>query len=93
MNRKLSAVIKGTHRQLDRIQIPTGDWYYSDKSNEIYHYDMGVWEAYPRKEPRPHEYFRHHTLKVVPDDAVPISVIIHDECIVIDEFLPNTQPM
>ena len=54
---------------------------------------MGVWEAYPRKEPRPHEYFRHHTLKVVPDDAVPISVTSHDECIVIDEFLPNTQPM
>ena len=93
VNRKLSAVIKGTHRQLDRIQIPTGNWYYSYKSKEIYHYDMGVWEAYPRKEPRPHEYFRHHTLKVVPDDAVPISVTTHDECIVIDEFLPNTQPM
>jgi hypothetical protein len=48
VNNKLRAVLKGTHSQLDRIQIPTGDWYHSEKECEIFHYNHGVWEAYPR---------------------------------------------
>jgi hypothetical protein len=35
----------GTHSQLDRIQIPTNEWYYSAKEAELYRYDNGVWEA------------------------------------------------
>eukprot|EP00956_Cyclotella_meneghiniana_P033708 scaffold98469_cov63-Cyclotella_meneghiniana.AAC.5 len=72
-NRKLSAVTKGTHSQLDRIQIPTRSWYHSAKATELYHYDNGVWEAYPNLKPYDNRYFTHHTLKVIPPDAVSTS--------------------
>ena len=36
VNRKLSAVTKGRHSALDRIQIPSHEWYFSKKSNEVY---------------------------------------------------------
>ena len=95
INRKLTAVTKGTHRQLDRIQIPTGDWYFSESSREIFHYDSGVWEAYPEQAQRlqradqPTRYCTHHTLKVIPDDACPIKVDVTPTHISILEMLPR----
>jgi hypothetical protein len=93
INNKLRAAIKGTHSQLDRIQVPTGDWYYSEKEGELFHYDHGVWEAYPRQPKHRHRFFSHHTLKVIPSDAVPITVQIYDDHIDIDTFLDDSQPM
>ena len=93
INRKLSAITKGTHSQLDRIQVPTGEWYYSEKESELYHYDHGVWEAYPRKEPNPNTYWTHHTLKVVPDDAVPVLVEKSTTQIEITDFPEVVEPM
>ena len=95
INRKLTAVTKGTHRQLDRIQIPTWDWYYSESSRELFHYDNGVWEAYPEQArnfqtaDQPTKYCTHHTLKVIPEDACPITVDRSDSHISIAEILPR----
>ena len=87
VNQKLCIVTRGRHTQIDRIQIPTHDWYYSDHTKEIYHYDYGVWEAYPRKSPS--FYFPHHTLKVLPAAATPILVAIEQDGIRITEHLPK----
>jgi hypothetical protein len=71
-NRKLSILTKGRKGSLDRIQIPTGEWYVSLQKGELYHYDKGVFEAYPAAEPG---YFHtHHTIKVPPPDAVRVEV-------------------
>lgn len=93
INRKLSAISKGTHSQLDRIQIPAHNWYYSEKESELYHYDKGVWEAYPRHDQYNDKYFTHHTLKVVPPDAVPIEVLQTDDFIEIASFIQSETPM
>jgi hypothetical protein len=93
INRKLTTITKGSHSQLDRIQIPTDSWYYSEKESEIYHYDKGVWEAYPRLNDHPDLFFTHHTLKVVPHDATPIEVTITDEHIEITSHLATDHPM
>ena len=87
INRKLSAVTNGVHSQLDRIQIPTHDWYYSAKESELYHYDQGVWEAYPRHNQHTDKFLTHHTLKVVPPDAAPIEVNITEHFIEVQSFI------
>ena len=87
VNQKLRVVTKGRHTQIDRIQIPTHDWFYSDHMKELYHYDYGVWEAYPRKSPS--LYFPHHTLKVLPADVTPITVALEQDGIRIVEYLPK----
>ena len=61
---------------MDRIQIPTHDWFYSPKYDELYHYDDGVFEAYPSK--LEGHFFTHHTLKVLPDDVELVDVEYDD---------------
>ena len=89
VNRKLTAITKGPHCQIDRIQVPVHDWFHSEKSKEIYHFDKGVWEAYPMKTPS--LYFSHHTLKVLPEDATPITVQREADGIRIESFLPQIE--
>jgi hypothetical protein len=91
VNQKLRVITKGKHTQIDRVQIPTHDWFYSDQTNEVYHYDFGVWEAYPRKTPT--LFFSHHTLKVLPAGATPVQVEQEQEGIRIVEHLPKIDQM
>ena len=72
LNRKLTAIIKGCRGVLDRVQIPTHDWFYSSDANELYHYDSGVFEAYPAKDDS--LFYNYHTIKPLPDDAQLITV-------------------
>ncbi|KAL7551610.1 hypothetical protein ACHAWF_018082 [Thalassiosira exigua] len=74
MHRKVTAITKGRRGVLDRVQVPTHDWYYSPQWNEILHYDRGSFEAYPSAGDG--TFFRHHTLKVIPKDAECIEVTI-----------------
>ncbi len=68
VNRKLTMVTKGAGGALDRIQIPTHEWFYSPKYyDELYHYDQGDFEAYPSTGEA--TFFTHHTLKVLPSDV------------------------
>ncbi|KAL7524975.1 hypothetical protein ACHAWF_006945, partial [Thalassiosira exigua] len=76
MHRKLTAIIKGRKGVLERVQVPTHDWYYSAHWNEIYHYDRGSFEAYSAAGDG--TFFRHHTLKVIPKDAECIEVAIDE---------------
>ncbi len=76
INRKLTATIKGTNRALDRVEIPTHDWFHSSQQNEIYHYDLGNFEAHPAISSK--SFFKHHTLKVLPPDATQI-LVAHSE--------------
>ena len=69
-------ITKGARGILDRIQIPTHDWFYSKKYDELYHYDDGVFEAYPSK--LEGHFFTHHTLKVLPDDVELVDVEYDD---------------
>ncbi|KAL7430492.1 hypothetical protein ACHAXH_001865 [Discostella pseudostelligera] len=75
INRKLTAIVKGPRGVLDRIQIPTHDWFFSPKLNELYHYDSGVFEAYPAFDDT--TFHTYHTIKILPDDVQLVDV----ECI------------
>ena len=88
-NRRLTLLTKGTRGILDRIQIPTHDWFYSPRYDELYHYDDGVFEAYPSKGDE--SFFTHHTLKVLPDDVELVEVEQDDETdsIYVTQFLPG----
>jgi len=73
MHQKLSRIAKGAHQGLDFIEIPTGEWYYSRTSNELYHYTQGVFESHPADK-RPRRFLADHTLKVIPADAMQVTV-------------------
>eukprot|EP01082_Thalassiosira_pseudonana_P005722 g5250.t1 g5250 contig2:87008-89119(+) len=72
VNRKLTTVIKGGHTGMNRVQVPLNEWYVSEHSHELYHYNHGCFEAYPLDTDG--LYFPHHTLKVLPGDASPVEV-------------------
>ena len=74
VNRKLSLITKGRRGVLDRIQIPTHTWFYSPLRRELYHYDAGVFEAYPACDEL--TFHRHHTLKVPSSDIALVEVEI-----------------
>ncbi len=76
MNRKLHMITKGLQGTLDRIQIPTHDWFYSEKHDELYHYSDGVFKAYPSA--GDNTFFPHHTLKVTSPDATLVKVRLTD---------------
>ena len=75
VNRKLTMVTKGTGGVLDRIQIPSHEWFYSPKYDELYHYDQGNFEAFPSTGEA--TFFTHHTLKVLPPDVELVKVELH----------------
>jgi hypothetical protein len=70
MNSTLNLIVKGQHSGLDHIEVPTHNWYFSPTENELYHYTHGVFESFPANTGTPHSFHTHHTLKVIPDDAV-----------------------
>ena len=61
---------------LDRIQVPTHEWFHSASSNELFHYETGVFAAHPWQ----HEniFYAHHTLKVLPPDVTLAEVVPTD---------------
>ena len=68
LNRKLTAITKGRRGVLDRIQIPTHTWFFSASQHELYHYDTGVFVAYPASIGG--LFHMHHTVKMPPSDIV-----------------------
>ena len=93
VNRKLSMITKGRRGVLDRIQIPNHHWFYSASKAELYHYDVGVFEAYPMCEDG--TFYRHHTLKVPASDVVLVNVDIDPVTNhwTITEMLPTPRTM
>jgi len=73
VNRKLTGILKPRSGAIDRIQIPTTSWLYSERAREIYHYDQGNFESHPQVED--YIFYGHHSLKVPPQDAVQCSVV------------------
>ena len=47
LNRKITCAIKGSKAGLDRIEVPTHEWFYSHSTKDIFHYISGVFEAHP----------------------------------------------
>jgi len=73
INRKLTAVTKGVYRPLDAIQIPTHEWFLSPQQTELYQYEQGNFKACPA-DSNISTFYTHHTLKVLPPDAVLVDV-------------------
>ena len=46
MNEELNRIKNGEQSGLDFIEIPKGEWFNSEKNNELYRYNKGVFEAY-----------------------------------------------
>jgi hypothetical protein len=90
VDKRLTSVLKGNHSRLTMIQVPTHDWFYSEKSNELFHFTEGVFECYPRR--RDGTFYAHHTLKVLEPDAVRVETEPCDPSIggyVITNILPK----
>ena len=90
MNRKLTSAIKGSRQGLNRIEIPTHEWYYSEKEEEIYRYDDGVFEAHSAMNSETGRYYPHHHLKVLPPDATTAEVEVREECIALLTIYPKS---
>jgi len=90
INRKLTIATKGAHRPLDSIQIPVHNWFYSEQQNELYQYEQGNFKAYPPTiEGTAHMFKTHHTLKVLPPDAILVQVKQHTNQTQIIGVTPN----
>jgi hypothetical protein len=75
INKKLTTATKGAYHSLNTIQIPTHEWFYSEEQNELYQYKQGNFKAHPPiSEGTTHTFKTHHTLKVLPPDAILITV-------------------
>ena len=46
MDSKLNRITNGERTGLDYIEVPKGEWFISRKNGELYHYHLGVFEAY-----------------------------------------------
>ena len=99
MNRKLTAIAKGSHQSLDWIEVPIGEWFYSHSNKEIYHYSKGVFEAHAAQTPspslipdHPYQFYSHHHLKVPADDIRRAQVRKENDCIII-EAIYQPQPL
>ena len=78
MNRKLGIITKGQRSGgMDRIEVANHDWYLSTKNKEIYNYEEGNFKAHTER--GRNQYHEHHTLKVLPGDAVKVRVRRHSE--------------
>ena len=75
MHAKLTRITnKGQRHGLDFIEIPTGEWYYSVEKNELYHFTKGVFETHQAHPRQPRQFIHHHTLKVINDDAMQVTM-------------------
>jgi hypothetical protein len=74
MNRKLSLITKGRRGTLNMIQIPAHDWFLCKDTHELFHYDNGVFEAYPPVPGDDNLFHSHHTLKVLPRNIEAVRV-------------------
>ncbi|KAL7502579.1 hypothetical protein ACHAXN_000520, partial [Cyclotella atomus] len=98
VNRKLSAITKGPRQSLDWIEVPTGVWYYSHSKKEIYRYHQGVFEAYSPWSPTRHliptspwKFYKHHHLKVPPEDIVEAQIEEREEFIALTAVFHPSQ--
>ena len=74
MNNKLNMINHGDRGGLDYIEVPEGEWFKSEKSGELFRYNKGVFEAYPKNGETDGEYKKYHVIKVISDDLVEVSV-------------------
>lgn len=72
VNRKLTAITKGTRGALTMIQTPNHDWFHSEATAELYHYNKGVFDAYPQA--HENRFYLHHTRRVLPDKVLAVTV-------------------
>ena len=67
-------ITKGRCGALNMIQTPTHDWFLCTTTNELFHYDRGVFEAYPPVSSATNLFHSHHTLKVLPTQITAVNV-------------------
>ena len=72
MNAKLNRITNGERSGLNFIEILKGEWFTSERNNELYRYNNGVFEAYPSDGEGKEEFKKYHFIKVIPDDAVEV---------------------
>ena len=48
MNDKLNRINHGDRGGLDYIEVPKKEWFKSEKNGELFRYNNGVFEAYPK---------------------------------------------
>ena len=62
VDRKLTTITKRNEDGvLVKIEITTRDWFHSEQTQELYHYEEGNFEAYPENEEN--KFYTHHFVK------------------------------
>ena len=77
---------------MDKVEVPTHEWFLSPAQSEIYQYELGNFKAFPAAESL-WSFHPHHTLKVLPKDVVLVRVGYsreYDRYLVL-EVLPRPQ--
>ena len=62
---------------MDRIEVPTHDWFNLERNSQLYQYNAGNSETRPAAGSR--TYYPYHSLKVIPTDTTQILDIREDE--------------
>ena len=75
MYRKLSYITKGSHSCLGYTEVPISEWYYSPKSDKLFHHSNGFFESHAANSESHLHFHQHHTLKVIPGTAFEANVI------------------
>jgi hypothetical protein len=81
-NKKLTTATKRIQCPLNSIQVPTYEWFYSRQQNELYQNEQGNFKAHPPIHGETSNKFKKlHTLKVLPQDAVQVTITVNKDCI------------
>lgn len=89
MHKCMMAAIKDIQTDLNSIEVPTCEWFYSTWERELYHYNEGVFEAHSAMEGYDNFFHKHHHLKVFPPDAMAVEVDICKELIAFLTIYPQ----
>ena len=79
MNNKLNRINHRDRGGIDYIEVPKGEGFKSQKNGELFRYNNGVFESYPKNGETDGEYKKYHVIKVIPDDVIEVSVKDNDK--------------
>ena len=77
INGKLSTIMKGPPKCIDRVKIMIDEWLFLPAQQEIYRYSQGVFEVYPSAGDI--TFFTHYSLRVLAKDAQLVAVTLPDK--------------
>eukprot|EP01082_Thalassiosira_pseudonana_P014896 g13554.t1 g13554 contig8:946492-947667(+) len=77
LHRKLTAILTPERTNLDHVDVPLEQWYYSPSQDEVYEFDNGIFRAHTRIA---EDLFATHAVsKILPADATVVETAVGNE--------------